>query len=529
MNSLRREAAGSRAGATPASGAEVALLALLALTLAAALFFAQGWIGLDLSDEGFLWYGAVHTAHGEVPLRDFSSYDPGRYLWAAGWSRLLGDGVLALRFSTALFAALGLLCGLLAARRAVTGRGALILAGVLLALWMFPRHKLFEPSLAMAAVYLALRVIELRSRRSWFLAGAGTGLAAFFGKNHGLYWALACLTLLLWLSLRIERGGFGRHLLAWSAGIAVGSLPFLAMALAVPGFLRAEVDSVLFFVAQGTTNNPLPVPWPWRVSYAGAGLAEDAARFALGTAFLLLPLLYLGAAALAWRTDAANLGRRRLLLAAAAVGVFYMQHAFSRSDPAHLGQAIHPALLGALALPLAVGPAPRRLAAVLVAGLLAFLTLFAAVPQSDLFRRFAAGRRGVRYVASDVAGDRLSLPAGEAERLTRIRAAVAARVGPAEPLLILPDFPGLYPFLGRGSPVWDIYMTWPAIAGSDQRRIAEIEERKVRWVLLDTYRGDVVGLSLRSTHSALSAWLDQRFAAVPAPDLPPRFALLLRR
>ncbi len=49
-----------------------------ALLLVGAVFGWHGRLGLRLADGGFLWYGAVRAALGEIPLRDFQSYDPGR-------------------------------------------------------------------------------------------------------------------------------------------------------------------------------------------------------------------------------------------------------------------------------------------------------------------------------------------------------------------------------------------------------------------------------------------------------------------
>jgi hypothetical protein len=61
------------------------VIVLFSLALAVARFLVQGDIGLDLGDEGQLWYVTTRTALGDVPLRDIRSYDPGRYYWGAAW------------------------------------------------------------------------------------------------------------------------------------------------------------------------------------------------------------------------------------------------------------------------------------------------------------------------------------------------------------------------------------------------------------------------------------------------------------
>ena len=69
-------------------------------------------LNLIPADEGFLWYGVLQTRAGEIPIRDFQSYDPGRYYWCAAWSFLFGGGILGLRASIAVMQAVGLFFGL---------------------------------------------------------------------------------------------------------------------------------------------------------------------------------------------------------------------------------------------------------------------------------------------------------------------------------------------------------------------------------------------------------------------------------
>src|SRR3954468_10326764 len=103
-------------------------LGLLTVVFSIGWFLLDGHLKINFADEGFLWYGAEAVRRGEVPMRDFDAYDPGRYLWVAGWSFLLGNSLISLRLACVLFQCLGVLSGMLAARR--LSKNWVFLAGV---------------------------------------------------------------------------------------------------------------------------------------------------------------------------------------------------------------------------------------------------------------------------------------------------------------------------------------------------------------------------------------------------------------
>src|SRR5678815_1116157 len=163
------------------------LLALLAIVLSGAFFFTDGNVGINFADEGYLWYGMRALKAGQVPIRDFQAYDPGRYVWCALWSCLLGDGLVSMRFGCVVFQSIGITCGLLAARRITANRPTLVLIALLLVQWMIPTYKVFEQSIALMAVWVAIMLTERPTIKRHFAAGLFVGIAAFMGRNHGLY------------------------------------------------------------------------------------------------------------------------------------------------------------------------------------------------------------------------------------------------------------------------------------------------------------------------------------------------------
>src|SRR6185312_3964765 len=153
---------------------------------------------------GFLWYGVQRVMLGEVPIRDFMSYDPGRYYWSATLMRLWGDnGIVALRGSVAIFQVMGLFVALLLiARDARTPNFPyLLLSTITLVAWMYPRHKLFDISLSILLIGVLAFLVQNSTRRRYFFTGLCVGLVAVFGRNHGVYGVLGRLGVMIWLTI----------------------------------------------------------------------------------------------------------------------------------------------------------------------------------------------------------------------------------------------------------------------------------------------------------------------------------------
>lgn len=67
-------------------------------------FLLQSNYGFGWADEGLLWYASQRTHAGDLPIRDFFAYDPGRYYWNSFFFWMLDDtGLRSLLIAAATF------------------------------------------------------------------------------------------------------------------------------------------------------------------------------------------------------------------------------------------------------------------------------------------------------------------------------------------------------------------------------------------------------------------------------------------
>jgi hypothetical protein len=502
------------------AGDLVAVAALAAL-LSAASLLSHVKEGPAKADEGYLWYGALRTLEGETPLRDFHSYEPGRYYWCALWMLAFGRGVIPLRVAVYAFYFVGLTSGLLALRLGGVDWPGVIVAGILLAAWADPPYKLFEPALAMVAVLAGVILLTDPELGTVLLAGAVAGGSAFFGFNYGLYSgaALLGLTLLVgWKSGEVEPV---EGLAAYLAGVGLGALPLLAMLALVPGmgaaFFELRVRDVL---ARGTSNLPLPVPWPWRPAPHAVLELGPAGRRVIGVLFLLLPLFAWSVAVWAVLSPWAEIEPRAAMVAASAVAGFGLHHAFSRADPVHLAQSISPLILGLVAL---VG---NRAGLGVLAVLLGSGTMTTVLAIHPRVRR---RRRPGAYVIQDIHGSPLWVTLPDALLLDAVRSAVERHLDPGDPLLAVPTLATLLPMLDRRSAVYDIFCVFPASAIEQRLMLRSIEEQRVALAVVNDLALDGRDdLRFARTHPAVWSHLRSEFESLELPSLPPGYHVFYR-
>ena len=507
----------------------------LAAGAAATLQLTLGDLNINFADEGYLWYGVRAVLRGEVPFRDFQAYDPGRYYWCAAFSPIFGSGILGVRAAVAAFQAVGLAAGLLVARRLFRRDLALVPVAALLALWMFPRHKLFEPAIALLFVHGVVRFLERPTPTRSLLLGLLVGLGAFFGRNHGLYGGVAALAA-FGIDAWTRRGpDLRRNFLALSGGIVAGYLPMLAMLAFVPGFATAFWHALAELATKGA-NIPKPYPWPWRADYSGLHGLELAGEVATTAAFalpvLVVPLavfLSLRCALRARRArtsgDAqhAPLHSRAVLVGSTLVGAIYLHHVSVRSDVPHLGQCFAPVVLVLLAL------ARRPLARSLLWSSFAILSAFAILENHTTLRWFSPWRSPT-VVAGKLGDESMRFIRPQAAYLAGLEEDVAARLGPEDEILIAPSRPTLYPLLGRAAPIHGIYLFWFASDAEQEAILDALEARKVRFALIvDTAVDDREDLRFSNTYPRVFAYLLEHYRRVPTPHLRPDHFLFERR
>ena len=199
------------------------LVCLYGFLLPVLSFLLWGTHGINLADEGFLWYGAQRTLAGEVPLRDFQAYEPARYYWVASWLKLLGsNGLYPFRASLALFQALGISVAVLLVYESTKSKLVTLIAAPVFLFWMISPFKAFEDVCSIFLVGATYLIFLKGTAKSAFFAGVVLGFSAMFGRNLGLYGGVAMCAAICLSTTAHRAQNFKKSFFYFAIGIFLG-------------------------------------------------------------------------------------------------------------------------------------------------------------------------------------------------------------------------------------------------------------------------------------------------------------------
>ncbi|HEY8271272.1 MAG TPA: hypothetical protein VIG33_10325 [Pseudobdellovibrionaceae bacterium] len=469
-------------------------------------------MGFNLWDEGFLWYGAQRTMLGEVPIRDFMAYDPGRYYWSAGFMSLGGDnGIMSLRASVAIFQTIGLFVGLFLIAHTVKKQNIffMILSALTLVVWMYPRHKLFDISLSIMFIGVLAFLIQRPILRRYFFAGLCLGLVAIFGRNHGVYGFVGSLGSLAWLSLKTDKGSeVIKGSALWLAGVVVGFSPILFMALLMPGFAAAFWESIRFLFEVRATNLPLPVPWPWTIHFDLLPLDQALRGVFVGLFFI--GVVVFGVLSILWvvRKKIQHKQVSPVLVATAFLALPYAHYAYSRADVGHLAQGIFPLLVGCLVLLVdQPGKIKWPLGLALCGASLWVMHVFHPGWQCQIDKH---------CVDVEISGSHLQIDPESAEDVGLLRKLVHQYAPNGQSFIATPFWPGAYALFERKSPLWEIYAFFLRSPDFEQAEIERIKAAKPGFALVFDFPLDGHDeLRFQRTHPRIYRYILDNFDRVP--------------
>ncbi|MGO9374471.1 MAG: hypothetical protein ACLQBD_20565 [Syntrophobacteraceae bacterium] len=501
----------------PSGRGQIALLVFLSAVITTAMFLVQGKIGFSLSDEGYLWYGAQRVLKGEVPIRDFMAYDPGRYYWSAVIMGLKGsNGIVALRIAEFAFQGIGLLLGLVIVARSWKKPDvpSILLAAAIITLWMFLQYKSFDLTASIALVAALAYLVERPSARRYFLAGVVIGLVAILGRNHGIYGLIGGLGVIGYLILCNRAGGtFYSILIWWIAGVFVGYIPMLLALALVPGWAAAFWDGIRFLFEIKSTNISPPIPWPSLKPIVGLlpfTVSNPTAVVLIGNVvglfFIALPTFGVAGIAYAVYARFKNETVPPVVVASVFLALPYAHYTFSRADVEHLSFGIFPFLLGVLAI-FSGRPVKIRIMAIsllLVASLAATWPFQPKVMAScGKWKKFQVGR------------DTIRIDPDTAYRLIILRTLMNKYCADEGTFLVAPFWPAFYAVFERKSPTWEIFAAFPRSEAFQQTEIKRISEAAPKFVVINDYALDSRDdLRFENTHPSICRYIRQNFEPV---------------
>jgi hypothetical protein len=335
------------------------------------------------------------------------------------------------------------------------------------------------------------------------------GLAAVFGRNHGIYGLIGSLCVFLYLFFKSnDYNEFLKSLFFWGMGIIVGYMPLILMSLFISGFGKALLNSILFLFELKATNIPLPVPWPWLVSFHNQSIVNAIRGILIGVYFIcIITFGIVGLICLGYR-----LYKKRdtspLLVAAICLSLPYAHYAYSRADINHLAHGVYPFLIGAFAFFYTRKEKIKWIFAFLLSCSSVFI--------------MSQYHPGVHYYKSkdkfteiDISGSKLKIVKSVNNDIELVKMLIKNFAPENQSFIATPYWPGIYAIFNRKSPMWEIYAILPRSAVFEKEEIDRIKSVDPGFILIIDFPANGRDeMRFKNTHPLIYSYVVENYTPI---------------
>jgi len=484
-------------------------------------------IGLDLADEGYLLFGCQSVLKGKTPIRDFRSYDPGRYYWCWPWLKFFGPNIMAIRYAMAGVMMVSVALYGLTLSSYETHWLVPISASIWGYMWMFKRHKQLEVMFSLVAVSLLSASTALDPAHYLLVTGLLISVSFFFGLNIFLYvGASTALVHILFpdlILLRMDWPDLGCLIL----GLGIGCIPFARMMLLDPGFSKAYWNrKIAPILRRGTTNLPLPIPWLWSARAQQIGHFSARRKMFFKMIFTALPLVYLLIIASRFALPEVMDNQAHTLAAiASVVGLIYLHPVYSRADVSHLSQGIHPLVLALSALSVAWLPGPMAALPIILAGLISAWVILPVFDEG--FQQIVYNKKRVEGLENYKT---LRLTPPQAQLVNAFASVISENSRKGETLFTAPVLPGLHALFNRQPACYDTFAVYPASKINQHSMLSEIKQSHPALAIIQNSpidgRKDLI---FSNNYDQVWAYFKSQYTRIDHPDIPDSFSIFVRK
>ncbi len=221
------------------------LIISLLIVLVSLIYYLSYYKSFKIDvDEGLLINGAMRVLSGQLPLKDFHQYMPGRFYLLGLWFLIFGKSVMVERLLFVLIHTAKNLLMYHTARKVIPAPFSFIPVVLTLLLPGFWAKGFVGLSLLLCAFFL-LRYMENPENRRLVVLGLVVGISVYFREDYAGYAAIATGLMLLYLGVS-ARDRFTRIIargLTFSAAIFTALTPMLLL-YGIRGGFPALVDGI---------------------------------------------------------------------------------------------------------------------------------------------------------------------------------------------------------------------------------------------------------------------------------------------